>query len=332
MAPVAAGSVMRGPTPGGAAPASALPVPVPVPATDPEGFREALEAFRAPPKRRTLLWLGIASAVAFVALALLDVQLSTALLLAAVLLFHEFGHWVAMRLSGQQDVRIFFIPLFGAVTTARSLPTTAGARAAIALAGPVPGIVLGIVLLKLFHQPGLGRGAAVILLYLNVLNLLPIGFLDGGRVVSSLFLARRPALEGAFSVISIVPLGLLFGGKNAGGYVGGMFAGTAVAAYRRYWVAAEARPLQAVLAGQREAQAVSDDDARRLHAGALHVALKIKGIKKPAQVAAVMRELFEESVAPHPTTPERVGYGFAWAAALALGWATLAEAGVKLLS
>jgi Zn-dependent protease len=296
------------------------------------GFREALEAFRTPPKRRALLWLGLASAAAFVAVALLDVPLRIAVLLAAVLLFHELGHWVAMRLSGQQDVRIFFIPFFGAVTTARSLPATAGARAAIALAGPVPGIVLGIVLLKLFHEPGLGRGAAVMLLYVNVLNLLPVGFLDGGRVVSALFLARLPVLEGAFSVASMVPMALLFGGKNAGGVVGGLAAGTGVAAYRRYHVALQARPLQAALAGQRDAQALSDEEARRLHAGALQVAQKIKAIKKPAHFAAVMRELFEEAIAPHPSTPERVGYGFAWAAALALGWATLAEAGVKLLS
>ena len=34
----------------------------------------------------------------------------------------------------------------------------------------------------LFHE--LGRGPAVLFLYVNVLDLLPIGFLDGGRVVS----------------------------------------------------------------------------------------------------------------------------------------------------
>lgn len=301
-------------------------------APEPEGFREALAAFRAPPKRRALLWLGVASAIAFVVVALLDVKLGVALLFAAVLLFHEVGHWLAMRLSGQQDVRIFFIPFFGAVTTARSLPPTAGARAAIALAGPIPGIVLGLILLKLFPQAGLGRGTALILLYVNVFNLLPIGFLDGGRVVSSLFLARLPVLEGAFSVASIFPMAFLFGGKNMAGIAGGMVAGVGMAAFRRYRVALEAEPLRALLAGQRDAQALSDDAVRSLHAGARRVAEKVKAIKKPDQVAAVMRELFEEATAPHPTAPERVGYGFAWAAALALGWVTLAEAGVKLLS
>lgn len=34
-----------------------------------------------------------------------------------VLLFHELGHYVAMRLFGYRDVRMFFVPFFGAAVS-----------------------------------------------------------------------------------------------------------------------------------------------------------------------------------------------------------------------
>jgi hypothetical protein len=41
---------------------------------------------------------------------------STAALILAVLLVHEAGHAIAMRLSGYRDVHVFFVPLLGALT------------------------------------------------------------------------------------------------------------------------------------------------------------------------------------------------------------------------
>lgn len=37
----------------------------------------------------------------------------TLLILVPVLLFHELGHYVAMRVFGYRNVRMFFIPMFG---------------------------------------------------------------------------------------------------------------------------------------------------------------------------------------------------------------------------
>ena len=52
---------------------------------------------------------------------------------------------------------------------------------------------------------------------------------------------------------------------------------------------------------------------------------------KPAQYAKVMREVFDRATAPVATPAERLGFGFASAAALAVGWATLASTGASLL-
>lgn len=40
-------------------------------------------------------------------------------LLIPVLFFHELGHWAGMRLFGFRDVKMFFIPFFGAAVSGR---------------------------------------------------------------------------------------------------------------------------------------------------------------------------------------------------------------------
>lgn len=191
-----------------------------------------------------------------------------------------------------------------------------------------------MLLARLFPAPGLGRAVAVMLLYVNVFNLLPIGFLDGGKVVSTLFLARLPVLEGAFAVASAIPIALAFTGKggSGSGIVGGLVVGTAFAAMRRFRVSQEARTLEAALAGHRDPVALPDEALLALYEAATRIAAKDKRIKGPKQLAVVMRELFDAACAPHPTLAERVGFGFAWVAALSIGWTTLAGAGVHLLS
>lgn len=119
-----------------------------------------------------------------------------ALLLLGALILHEGGHWLAMRAFGYRNLQVVLLPLLGGVTTGIERDAHGGQRALVALAGPLPGIVLGWALLWLvFAQawlPGaqawrgeLGMAAAV-LLALNYLNLLPILPLDGGRFVQTL--------------------------------------------------------------------------------------------------------------------------------------------------
>ena len=58
----------------------------------------------------------VLSAIAFVASMLLWTSWSWLAWIVPVLLFHEFGHWAAMRLLGHRDAWIAFIPFFGAAT------------------------------------------------------------------------------------------------------------------------------------------------------------------------------------------------------------------------
>lgn len=131
------------------------------------------------------------------------------LILVAVILFHECGHYVAMRYFGYRNLRMFFIPFFGAAVSGRHYNVAGWQKALVALAGPVPGILLGVPLGVLgwaIAEPNLIQ-ASLVLLWLNGFNLLPFLPLDGGWVVHSVLFVRHPVLDGVFRVIAA--LGLL---------------------------------------------------------------------------------------------------------------------------
>jgi Zn-dependent protease len=146
-------------------------------------------------------------------------------LLVGVLLFHELGHWLGMRLFGFQDVKMFFIPFFGAAVSGRNVGAQAWKEALVLLMGPLPGLVLGTALLvgnAVVPSP-LVASAAQILLFINAFNLLPIAPLDGGRLFQLLLFSRNRHLETGFTVFAgLVMLGL---GLGLGEWALGILAG-----------------------------------------------------------------------------------------------------------
>ena len=87
--------------------------------------------------------------------------------------------------------------------------------AAMLLAGPIPGILLGYILLNfgLAREMNLLIQLGVILIFLNVMNLIPIDPLDGGKLMRVLFFASHDVFQLVFTGISsliIIALGLWF--------------------------------------------------------------------------------------------------------------------------
>jgi Zn-dependent protease len=128
--------------------------------------------------------------------------------LIGVLLLHEFGHYAAMRLFGYRDVRMFFIPFLGAAVSGEKHAAPAWQQAIVLLMGPLPGIVVGV-LLSILNPAWLTAPAAFLLIVINGFNLLPIYPLDGGRLLNMLFLSRQPFWEALFLVVSGIGLALL---------------------------------------------------------------------------------------------------------------------------
>lgn len=126
------------------------------------------------------------------------------LILVPVLFFHELGHYVAMRVFGYRNVRMFFIPMFGAAVKGTNYSAPGWKKVVVALMGPLPGIFLGAVLGSMgivLHNPLLIK-IALVSLILNGSNLIPVLPLDGGRVVQTLLFSRHYAADAIFRVIA----------------------------------------------------------------------------------------------------------------------------------
>src|SRR5262249_11968035 len=66
--------------------------------------------------------------------------------LVAVLFIHELGHFAGMKLFRYRDVKMFFIPFFGAAVSGRKGRVAGWKEAVVLLLGPLPALLAGTVL------------------------------------------------------------------------------------------------------------------------------------------------------------------------------------------
>lgn len=130
------------------------------------------------------------------------------LMVLPVLLFHELGHYVAMRILKYRNLRILFIPLLGAAVIGRHYNVPGWKKAIVSLMGPLPGIGLGAVfgILGLVWEQEWLVSTAMLMLVLNGVNLLPFLPLDGGWIVHAVLFCRHYFLDIAFQVVTVVVL------------------------------------------------------------------------------------------------------------------------------
>ncbi len=179
------------------------------------------EAFIYPPKfqkpdRRATIWIrSLGSLALYLVLGYyIFKKWEILLLITAVVLIHEMGHFIAMKLYRYNDLGIFFIPLIGAYVSGTKREVSQKESAVILLAGPLPGIGLGILFYLLWQQnPFLQIGdtsyytIALFFVILNLFNLLPVYPLDGGQLLNRVFFNEENWLSRVFIFLSIGLLG-----------------------------------------------------------------------------------------------------------------------------
>ena len=142
---------------------------------------------------------------------LFDRSLLSAVSVVLVLLVHEGGHYAAMKYFGYEGVKMFFMPFMGAFVSGEKEKTTQAQQIIVILAGPLPGIAIGLALDLVAHSlnyPSLER-IADLFVYINAFNLLPIIPLDGGRLIETMFAGTKEIVLSIFMVLSIIMVALL---------------------------------------------------------------------------------------------------------------------------
>lgn len=105
-----------------------------------------------------------------------------------LILVHELGHLVAARHFGLKVGAPVFIPFMGAFIALKEAPRNAWVEAVVGIGGPLFGTMGAGVCLLLHAATGQPFWSAIAYtgFWLNLFNLAPVGFLDGGRIVTAL--------------------------------------------------------------------------------------------------------------------------------------------------
>src|SRR5690554_2499592 len=136
-------------------------------------------------------------------------------ILLGVLLFHELGHFLMMKLFNYEELNMLFIPFMGAMVSGRKKEYSQVESSLMVIAGPLPGILLGASLIL----NGWGQSAdfsiqlGSILILLNVMNLIPIDPLDGGQLMRILFFNNYEFVQLIFtglSSLAVAAIGVYF--------------------------------------------------------------------------------------------------------------------------
>jgi Zn-dependent protease len=104
-----------------------------------------------------------------------------------LILAHELGHYIEARRFGLDPQLPVFVPFLGAYVALRNMRFDPWVNARVSLAGPVYGGIaaLGCLAAAVTLDSDLLRALAYAGFLLNLINLAPIAFLDGGHVLRS---------------------------------------------------------------------------------------------------------------------------------------------------
>jgi Zn-dependent protease len=138
-------------------------------------------------------------------------DLRSILFLVIVIIIHESGHFIAMRSFGYSNVRMLFVPMFGAFVSGQPAAVDPGRKMIVLFSGPLPGIILGMISALVYtvtHQYFFYL-LALMFIFLNVFNLLPLTPMDGGQMLDVLFPSYSKWVQTLFIILSSLALGII---------------------------------------------------------------------------------------------------------------------------
>jgi Zn-dependent protease len=105
-----------------------------------------------------------------------------------ITLIHEVGHAIAIRAKGLRAGFMVFIPFIGGAVSLKDQARSVYDDAQIGLAGPAAGTAASLICLQIYKwiEDPLWLLIAFLGFALNLINLVPIGMLDGGRISAAI--------------------------------------------------------------------------------------------------------------------------------------------------
>ena len=127
-------------------------------------------------------------------------SIDTVLAILIILMIHELGHLTAMKIFKTKDDSIFFFPVFSRSIEPQAPLVSQKKRIITLLSGPLPGVVLGIILM--YHAFSIGHEVLSIVgqafIFVNLINLLPLDSMDGGKLTDAFFLLFKEQIKLVF--------------------------------------------------------------------------------------------------------------------------------------
>jgi Zn-dependent protease len=122
-----------------------------------------------------------------------------------LILVHEMGHFVVAKAQGLEVTLPTFVPFIGAYVLIKNQPRDPWHNSLVALAGPAVGSLGAAACWAVARANGsdLWQALAYTGFFLNLINLVPVGFFDGGAVARAWRQARS---EGSPAAIPIAAL------------------------------------------------------------------------------------------------------------------------------
>ncbi|MES2799704.1 MAG: site-2 protease family protein [Bacteroidota bacterium] len=157
-------------------------------------------------KRQNNLLMTIGSIVLFVLLFMVffTEELNFILSLVVVLLVHELGHFLLMKNYNYKHVRMLFVPFMGAFVQGEKEEYSQKESLLVSVAGPFPGIVIGIILVlfSASYESNYVLEFGLLFFILNFINLLPLDPLDGASILKLLFKINQEMFSLVFTFAS----------------------------------------------------------------------------------------------------------------------------------
>ncbi|MFQ3229430.1 site-2 protease family protein [Reinekea sp.] len=172
-----------------------------------ENFINLHEKFETLPNRRAILpWITfVVSLIVFAVFFGFWLGWDFLPILVTVLIIHELGHYAAMRFFGYYQTSVFFIPGLGAAATGIAKKPNYWHRYIVYLAGPLPGLILGVLIVwYVGWAPEWLIFSAIVLIVINGFNLLPFMPLDGGQIIHMTLSERSRLYFSGFSGIGLL--------------------------------------------------------------------------------------------------------------------------------